>query len=289
MIYGDIAKNWMDHGIYGLTHDTGSDAHLDPAARLSGVPGRLLRLLRPRALSRGAAGPDCGRHRRLLLHRRPGAANPVRSVPARYAFLLAAVCPFTANYIAAPLAETLSIFCAAVALDCAVAAFMAVERGRRCLGCLAGLRCRPGGRHSDAARRRNPARRGGTIPAVAHVEAASTNACGCSGPARCLLVDLSRSAGAVDRTQLARLPQVRTPGSALCQRSRRIRSHRIRPLGAHLDRRVRLDGRDLLADSRRGSRFHQAAIAGLRQRRRIPAHQGHLSGLRQHRLRRAPS
>jgi 4-amino-4-deoxy-L-arabinose transferase-like glycosyltransferase len=72
---------------------------------------------------------------------------------ARFAFLLAAVCPFTANYVAAPLAETLSIFCAAVALDCAVAAFMAVETGgpawRLWLGCgvalSAGILMRPDG------------------------------------------------------------------------------------------------------------------------------------------------
>ena len=48
----------------------------------------------------------------------------------RVAFLLAALCPFTANYTVAPLAETLSIFFAAIALDCTVAAFTALEDGR---------------------------------------------------------------------------------------------------------------------------------------------------------------
>ena len=48
---------------------------------------------------------------------------------ARFAFLLAALCPFTANYTVAPLAETLSIFFTAVALDCAVTTFQAAAEG----------------------------------------------------------------------------------------------------------------------------------------------------------------
>ncbi len=56
-------------------------------------------------------------------------AERVSARAARFAFLLAALCPFTANYTVAPLAETLSIFFTAVALDCAVAAFQASEKG----------------------------------------------------------------------------------------------------------------------------------------------------------------
>ena len=58
------------------------------------------------------------------------ARRTVSGRAARLAFLLAALCPFTANYTAAPLAETLSIFFAAVALDFAVAGFMSVDEGR---------------------------------------------------------------------------------------------------------------------------------------------------------------
>ena len=130
MIYGDIAKNWMDHGIYGLTHDTGI---LPTWIRLPGYPAFLVVcfklfgrehyhavLLAQIAVDIVGCFFIADLARRTLSER-----------AARYAFLLAAVCPFTANYIAAPLAETLSIFCAAVALDCAVAGFMAVERAQR--------------------------------------------------------------------------------------------------------------------------------------------------------------
>ena len=47
----------------------------------------------------------------------------------QWVFALAALCPFTANYTVAPLAETLSIFFTAVALDAAVAGFMHLEDG----------------------------------------------------------------------------------------------------------------------------------------------------------------
>ena len=57
------------------------------------------------------------------------ARRTVSNRAARFAFLLAALCPFTANYTVAPLAETLSIFFAAVALDAAVAGFSAIDEG----------------------------------------------------------------------------------------------------------------------------------------------------------------
>ncbi len=53
----------------------------------------------------------------LLLHRRSGAADRLRRA-AELAFLLAALCPFTANYTVAPLAETLSIFFVAAGPRC---------------------------------------------------------------------------------------------------------------------------------------------------------------------------
>ena len=49
---------------------------------------------------------------------------------AKIAFALAALCPFTANYTVAPLAETLSIFFAVAALDASVAGFIALDAGR---------------------------------------------------------------------------------------------------------------------------------------------------------------
>ena len=50
------------------------------------------------------------------------ARRTVGAAAARTAFLLAAVCPFLMNYVAAPLTECLEIFCLAAALDCALAA-----------------------------------------------------------------------------------------------------------------------------------------------------------------------
>lgn len=152
MIYGDIAKNWLQHGVYGLTHATGPEPTW---IRLPGYPAFLAAcfvlfgsehyhavLLAQIVIDVAGCFVIADLARRTLSER-----------AARIAFLLAALCPFTANYVAAPLAETLSIFFTAVALDCAVAGFMAVE-GRRptwrpWLGCgialSAGILTRPDG------------------------------------------------------------------------------------------------------------------------------------------------
>jgi 4-amino-4-deoxy-L-arabinose transferase-like glycosyltransferase len=129
MIYGDIAKNWLLHGVYGLSHASGPEPTW---IRLPGYPAFLAAcfvlfgrehyhavLLAQVVIDVATCFFVADLARRILSER-----------AARCAFLLAAICPFTANYVAAPLAETLSIFCAAVALDFAVAAFMAVEAGR---------------------------------------------------------------------------------------------------------------------------------------------------------------
>ena len=50
------------------------------------------------------------------------ARRAVSERAARIAFVLAALCPFLANYAAAELTETLEIFFTALALDCAAAA-----------------------------------------------------------------------------------------------------------------------------------------------------------------------
>ena len=143
LIYGDIANNWLDHGVFGLSHACPSPTWI----RLPGYPAFL-----------AACFVLFGRehyHAVLLvqividvagcfvisdLARRTVSSTPTSAKPAlagdpgeragRFAFLLAALCPFTANYTVAPLAETLSILFTAVALDCAVAAFMASDEGR---------------------------------------------------------------------------------------------------------------------------------------------------------------
>jgi len=152
LIYGDIANNWLNHGIFGLSHAEG----VDPTwIRLPGYPAFL-----------AACFALFGRehyHAVLLVQIVVDVASCVfvadlarRTVSdrsARFTFLLAALCPFTANYTVAPLAETLSIFFAAAALDCAVAAFTASEQRRRawpawvCCGVTvaAGILLRPDG------------------------------------------------------------------------------------------------------------------------------------------------
>src|SRR5271166_6209288 len=129
LIYGDIARNWLDHGIYGLSH---ADGPQPTWIRLPGYPAFL-----------AACFVLFGRehyHAVLLVQIIVDivgcffisdlARRTLSERAARCAFLLAALCPFTANYTVAPLAEALSIFFTAVALDCGVAAFTASDEGR---------------------------------------------------------------------------------------------------------------------------------------------------------------
>lgn len=118
LVYGDIATNWLKHGIYGhsVGHPSGVTTVEPTLVRLPGYPAFLafcfalfgvanyqavlylqaLIDLVTCLLVAGLAGKICG----------PRAA--------RIALLLAALCPFTATYAASPLTETLSIFCVAL-------------------------------------------------------------------------------------------------------------------------------------------------------------------------------
>jgi 4-amino-4-deoxy-L-arabinose transferase-like glycosyltransferase len=128
LIYGDIAKNWLSHGIYGLSRVEGPQPTW---IRLPGYPAFL-------AACFALFGSE-HYHAVLLVQIVVDVAccffvadlarRTVSGRAGRLAFLLAALCPFTANYAVAPLAETLSIFLVAVALDCAVAAFTASDEG----------------------------------------------------------------------------------------------------------------------------------------------------------------
>ncbi len=128
LVYGDIAKNWLQHGIYGLTHAEGPRPTW---IRLPGYPAFL-------AVCFALFGSE--HYNAVLLVQiaidvagcfviADLVRRTVSPQAARFAFLLAALCPFTANYTVAPLAETLSIFFTAVALDCAVTAFQAAAEG----------------------------------------------------------------------------------------------------------------------------------------------------------------
>src|ERR1700747_1271037 len=117
-LYADIAKNWLQHGIYGITN---SGAIMPTLSRLPGYPACLAAIF-------WVFGSD--NFRAVLLVQvlfdlatcffiADMALRLFSERAAKAAFLLAAVCPFLANYAAAALTETLEIFFTALAFDLA--------------------------------------------------------------------------------------------------------------------------------------------------------------------------
>ncbi len=129
LIYGDIARNWLDHGIFGLTHAEGIRPTL---IRLPGYPAFLAAcfLLFGREHYNAVLLVQIVIDVITCFFIADLARRTLSARAARFAFLLAALCPFTANYTVAPLAETLSIFFVVVALDAAVTGFIAVQHGQ---------------------------------------------------------------------------------------------------------------------------------------------------------------
>lgn len=115
LVYGGIAKNWMLHGVYGLT----TSGSLRPTLiRLPGYPlflilcFKLFGLEHYNAVMYAQTAIDLASC--LLI---AAVARRVWNDKAGWwALCLAAVCPFTANYTAAPLTETLELFMIALAL-----------------------------------------------------------------------------------------------------------------------------------------------------------------------------
>jgi 4-amino-4-deoxy-L-arabinose transferase-like glycosyltransferase len=134
-VYGDIAKNWLQHGIYGLSGDEISATYI----RLPGYPAFLAAVFaifgmeHYRAVLMLQAFVDIATCFVIADMARRLVSAPV----AKAAFLLAALCPFLASYAAAALTETLEIFFTALALDFAVAGLETLEekRLRPWLGC----------------------------------------------------------------------------------------------------------------------------------------------------------
>src|SRR5262245_620318 len=127
-IYGDIAKNWLSHGIYGVTEG----AVVRPTLiRLPGYPAFLAAVFSVfgsehytavmvvQALLDINTCPVIAAMALELMNERA----------ARAAYLLAALCPFTANYTATPLTETLAIFCTAHALHYGVRGIHGLQAG----------------------------------------------------------------------------------------------------------------------------------------------------------------
>jgi 4-amino-4-deoxy-L-arabinose transferase-like glycosyltransferase len=139
-VYGDIAKNWLQHGIYGL----GAPDDISPTyIRLPGYPAFLAAVFAVfgmehyRAVLALQVLVDIGTcfliadvARRLISPR-----------AAKAAFLLAGLCPFLAGYAAAALTETLEIFFTVMAFDCAIAGLETLEarKLRPWVGCGLGV------------------------------------------------------------------------------------------------------------------------------------------------------
>ncbi len=118
LVYGDIAANWLTHGIYGhsVGHESGLTTIEPTLVRLPGYPAFLalcfaiFGIANYHAVLYLQAIIDLGTC--LLI---AGLATRICGPRAgRIALLLAALCPFTASYVATPLTETLSIFCVAL-------------------------------------------------------------------------------------------------------------------------------------------------------------------------------
>ena len=115
LVYGDLAKNWLLHGVYGLT-DNGQVVPVD--IRMPGYPAFLVALFRLFGLEHYGAvvRAHLGIDLVTCFLIAAGTRRLWSESAGKIAFALATLCPFTANYTATPLPETLAIFGAAFAL-----------------------------------------------------------------------------------------------------------------------------------------------------------------------------
>jgi 4-amino-4-deoxy-L-arabinose transferase-like glycosyltransferase len=115
LIYGGIAKNWMLHGVYGITT---SGALRPTLIRLPGYPlflilcFKLFGLEHYHAVMYAQTAIDLA----TCLLIAAVACRMWNRTAGWWALWLAALCPFTANYAATPLTETLELFMIALAL-----------------------------------------------------------------------------------------------------------------------------------------------------------------------------
>jgi len=146
-IYGDIAKNWLQHGIYGLS---GPEEISQTYIRLPGYPAFLAFIFaifgidHYRAVLIVQMFVDIG----TCLLCADIALRLFGPKTAKIALVLAALCPFMADYSAAALTETLEIFFTALALDLALHALQDSKYGYwvGCgIACAAAILLRPDG------------------------------------------------------------------------------------------------------------------------------------------------
>jgi Dolichyl-phosphate-mannose-protein mannosyltransferase len=118
LVYGDVATNWLTHGIYGhsVGHDSGITTIEPTLVRLPGYPAFLALCF----AVFGAANYFAVLYVQAIVDLvscvliAGFAAKSAGKRAGQIALVLAALCPFTAAYVAAPLTETLSIFCVAL-------------------------------------------------------------------------------------------------------------------------------------------------------------------------------
>lgn len=121
LVYGELAKNWLQHGIYGQTYDQGPEPTF---IRMPGYPLLLAGVWLIAGIEHYTA--------MLIVQVMVDVvtcfviADLARRIAseraARWAFALTALCPFFAMYAAVALTETWAIFFAALAMDAFVAA-----------------------------------------------------------------------------------------------------------------------------------------------------------------------
>lgn len=119
-VYGDIAKNWLQHGIYGLS---GRNEISPTQIRLPGYPAFLVFVFAIFGIEHYRAAlvlqmlVDIGTCFLIAdIARRLSSSRA-----AKIAFFLSAFCPFLANYSGAALSETWEIFFTALVLNLALA------------------------------------------------------------------------------------------------------------------------------------------------------------------------
>ena len=143
-IYRELAQNWLKHGVYGMS----VQGHLLPVdMRVPGYPAFLAAIYailgaHPRVVMLAQAGIDvlgCVIVAAIAAVLAPKAS---RRRVALAALWLAAICPFTANYTAVVLTETLATFLTALAVLVLVEAMREEGLGREAGSATAGAQVR---------------------------------------------------------------------------------------------------------------------------------------------------
>ena len=120
-VYGDIAKNWLEQGIFGLS---GPEAVSPTYIRLPGYPAFLALIFKIFGMEHYRAAlvvqifVDLG----TCLLSADITLRLFGARPAKLAFLMASLCPFLANYSVAALTETWEVFFTALAVNLALRA-----------------------------------------------------------------------------------------------------------------------------------------------------------------------